>query len=246
MLNTIAKRIQTRLSKLGVKFSLSDIRPVVEQMITDVENASAEEINKVVDHFLDISTQLTVIDGSDVDNVENIDNVNTLSIQSDETGSNQDEIRGNQNNQETLVTSNNLHPNEAAQHTETAPLATTEKSELVSTTADQMGIVLNASEISLIAENINESTDTLEEDIDTIKSAIMAFIEHKAIVAQTKITNMISEVRETVSAKNQENSQLLSDGLSSINSDIQEANKDFKSNVQKCLKAFDIPTLKAG
>lgn len=110
MLNTIAKRIQTRLSKLDVKFSLGDIRPVVETMIADVDNATAEEINKVVDHFLDISNQLTVIDenvegvSTEVDNVDNeeltgdvanIDNVNPPSIQNNETGSNQDEIRSN-------------------------------------------------------------------------------------------------------------------------------------------------------
>jgi hypothetical protein len=34
-LNDVAKRIQTRLSKLGIKVSLPDIRPVVESMVTD-------------------------------------------------------------------------------------------------------------------------------------------------------------------------------------------------------------------
>jgi hypothetical protein len=56
---------------------------------------------------------------------------------------------------------------------------------------------------------------------------------------------MIHEVREVVTEKNSENSQLLTDGLRSINSDIQEANKQFKSSVRSCLSAFDIPALKA-
>jgi serine/threonine protein phosphatase PrpC len=108
-----------------------------------------------------------------------------------------------------------------------------------------MGIVLDASEISLIAENINHSSDDFDQDIDAIKSAIMAFINHKAMINQSKINELIHEVREVVSEKNSENSQLLSDGLRSINSDIQEANKQFKSNVQKCLTAFAIPAIKA-
>jgi hypothetical protein len=108
-----------------------------------------------------------------------------------------------------------------------------------------MGIVLDASEISMIAENISISSDDFDQDIDAIKSAIMAFIQHKAMVNQSKINQMIGEVRQVVTEKNSENSQLLTDGLKNINQDIQEANKQFKSNVQKCLTAFAIPAIKA-
>ena len=128
---------------------------------------------------------------------------------------------------------------------QTAPLATTTKSQLITTTADQMGISLNAQEISQIAENISICSDDFEQDIDAIKSAIMAFINHKAMINQSKINELIHEVRDVVGAKNSENSQLLSDGLRSINQDIQEANKAFKSNASKALAAFDIPALKA-
>ncbi|MFM6152710.1 MAG: hypothetical protein ACKPE3_06855, partial [Sphaerospermopsis kisseleviana] len=120
------------------------------------------------------------------------------------------------------------------------------KSELVANTAGSLGIVLDAQEISLIAENISYSTDTLEQDIDAIESAIIAFVEHKAMVSQQKINNMITSVRNVVTEKNSENSQLLTDGLRSINSDIQEANKQFKSNVKTALSAFTIPAIKAG
>ncbi|MTJ48395.1 hypothetical protein FJR05_11185 [Dolichospermum sp. UHCC 0259] len=73
----------------------------------------------------------------------------------------------------------------------------------------------------------------------------MAFINHKSMINQSKINELIYEVREVVGAKNSENSQLLSDGLRSINNDIQESNKQFKSSVKQCLSAFDIPALKA-
>ncbi len=156
-------------------------------------------------------------------------------------------------NQETSICvgdeNGNIQPT-ITEQTETLPqsseLTHTTQSQLITTTADQMGIVLDASEISLIAENINDSTDTLEQDIDAIRSAIIAFVNHKAMVNQSKINNMINEVRQVVGEKNQENSQLLSDGLRSINSDIQEANKQFKSNVKKALSAFTIPAIKAG
>ena len=243
MLNTVAKRIQTRLSKQGIKASLSDIRPVVEQSIKDIQNPTDQEVLSVVEYFLSTATSLAVVDdvttehtaveetfsSEDVDMVNNVDAINTLSVQD--------------------IDSSELYLEEAEEEEEIlppAPLATTPKNELVASTAGQMGIVLDASEISLIAQNINHFSDDFDQDIDEIKSAIMAFIQHKAMLNQSKINQMIHEVREVVTEKNQENSQLLSDGLRGINSDIQEANKAFKSNVRACLSAFDIPALKAG
>ena len=228
MLTTIAKRIQTRLSKQGVKVSLGDIRPVVEQSIKDIENPTDQEIASVVNYFLSTASQLTVTTEEltievidDVDTVDNVDN--TLSMQDIDSS-------------EAIAP-----PTENAP----APLATTNKSELITATATQMGIVLDASEISLIAENINHSSDDFDQDIDSIKAAIMAFINHKSLINQSKINELINEVREVVGAKNTENSQLLSEGLKQINSDIQEANKQFKSNVRTALSAFELPALKA-
>jgi hypothetical protein len=219
MLTTIAKRIQSRLSRTGVKVALSEIKNQCEGMIKDINNPSEEELLSVQGYFMDNANQLIVIP-------DNIDTVLTESIQElvevEET---------------TAI----------APQTDPAPLATTSnKGELVGATAHQMGIILDASEISLIAENINNSSDDFEQDIDAIKSAIMAFINHKSMINQSKINELIHEVREVVSEKNSENSQLLSDGLRSINNDIQEANKAFKSNVRTAIAAFDIPALKAG
>jgi hypothetical protein len=221
MLTTVAKRIQTKLSRKGIKQPLGVIKDYLKTNVGNIENISDSEELATTEYFLTIANQLIVI-GENVDNVDNADNADsdidgvltTLSIQED--------------------------IEEAI-----APLAPTTKSQLIATTSDQMGIALNAQEISQIAENISICSDDFEQDIDAIKSAIMAFINHKAMINQSKINELIHEVRDVVGAKNSENSQLLSDGLRSINQDIQEANKAFKSNVSKALAAFDIPALKA-
>ena len=221
MLTTVAKRIQTKLSRKGIKQPLGVIKDYLKTNVGNIENISDSEELATTEYFLTIANQLIVI-GENVDNVDNADNADsdidgvltTLSIQED--------------------------IEEAI-----APLAPTTKSQLIATTSDQMGIALNAQEISQIAENISICSDDFEQDIDAIKSAIMAFINHKAMINQSKINELIYEVREVVGAKNSENSQLLSDGLRSINNDIQEANKAFKSSVKQCLAAFDIPALKA-
>ena len=113
-------------------------------------------------------------------------------------------------------------------------------SELVASSAGQMGIVLDASEISLIAENINDFSSDLDSDLDAIKSAIMVFVTHKASVNQAKINSFINEVRDVVINDSNKNSQLLGDGLISINNDLQQTNRDFKSQVTKALAAFKI------
>ena len=222
MLTTISKRIQSRLNRAGVKVALGEIKEQCEKLIVDIENPTEQELLDVQMMFYNNSNELAVIDDvtADVDSVDSVDN--TLSIQDVE---------------ETAIA--------PPQTEQPAPLATTNKGELITATATQMGIVLDASEISLIAENINHSSDDFDQDIDSIKAAIMAFIQHKSMINQSKINELIHEVREVVGAKNTENSQLLSDGLRSINQDIQEANKQFKSNVRTALSAFELPALKA-
>jgi hypothetical protein len=231
MLNKIATRIQTRLSRKGLKVVLGNIKDYLKANVIDIENITKEEENNVTEYFLASASQLSVVDDLTTEDINNVDTVNTLSIQDIDSS----ELYLEEDVDDIAIAQNQL-----------APLATANKNELVASTADQMGIVLDASEISLIAENINHSSDDFDQDIDVIKSAIMAFVEHKAMVNQSKINQMIGEVRQVVIEKNSENSQLLTDGLRSINQDIQEANKQFKSNVKQCLSAFNIPSLKAG
>jgi hypothetical protein len=251
MLNKVATRIQSRLSRKGLKVVLGEIKEQCIKTFLDIDNPTELEVNTVTDYFLNNATKLTVIQ-------EDVESTAT-----NEAAPEQESLPNNNSDELEPETTPNLstieelsefynHPalftpkTENEETPQSSELATTTKNELVSSTAQNMGIALDTSEISLIAENINDSTDTLEQDIDAIKVAIIAFVEHKAMVSQQKINNLITEVREVLSEKNQENSQLLSDGLSSINNDIQEANKQFKSNVKKALAAFTIPAIKAG
>lgn len=207
-LTTVAKRIQTRLSKQGIKASLGDIKPMCESMIADINNPLPDEMDLVIQHFVD----------NFVDTNTAITNVSSSQI---------------------------LESEQETEETQPAPLAHNQ-SQLITTTADTMGIVLNAGEIAEIATNINDSTDSFESEIDAIRSAILAYVQHKSLIAQSKINQMVNDVRKVVSDENRANSMLLSNGLVSINQDIQEANKDFKSNVSKALTAFAIPVIKAG
>ena len=218
MINSIAKKIQTRLSRQGLKVALGDIKEYLSANF-DADKLTEEDAIACQEYFLNNATKLSIIE----ENIETVDIVNKV---------------------DNIEDVSSVNPVDLVENP--APLATTTKSELVSSTATQMGIILDAREISLIAENISSSSDDFDKDIDAIKSAIMAFIEHKSLLSQGKIINLINEVREYVSANNSHNSQLLSEGLRDINEDINQANKAFKSQVSTALSAFNIPALKAG
>jgi uncharacterized protein YukE len=238
MLNTVAKRIQTRLSKQGVKVSLGDIRPVAEQSIKDIQNPTDQEVLSVVEYFLSSATKLAVISDDvtteqteieetltteDVDIVNSVDNaINTASIQD--------------------IDGNDLHTNEAALDTENqTALATATKSELVASTAGELGIVLNTGEIELIAQNVNYSSDDLQESLEAIKSAIIAFVRHKIATNSQLIDSTLQEITQVATDGFNQNSQQLTDGLRNINKQLQQQSTDFKSKVKATLSVFQLP-----
>jgi hypothetical protein len=67
MLTTISKRIQSRLSRLGVKVALGEVKTQCEQMISDIENPGEQELLAIQEYFMSTASQLTVT--TDVDNV---------------------------------------------------------------------------------------------------------------------------------------------------------------------------------
>lgn len=115
------------------------------------------------------------------------------------------------------------------------------KSELVRSTAQSLGIVLNTAEIAEIASNVNSSSDDLQDSLEEIKSAIVAFIKYKASLNSEKISQIVDEINLVASSEFSNNSQQLTDGLQSLNRQIQQQNTDFKSQVKSAIAAFAIP-----
>jgi hypothetical protein len=115
------------------------------------------------------------------------------------------------------------------------------KSELVASAAESLGIVLNTQEVINIADNINYSSDNLHDSLDEIKSAIIKFIQHKALLNNQKINQVISDINQVASSEFSNNSQQLTEGLQSVNRQMQQQNTDFKSKVKSAIAAFAIP-----
>ena len=264
MINTIATRIQSRLSRKALKVALGEIKDYLKANVGNIENITDVEVNAVTEHFINSATKLVVV----------VDEVTTEQIEVEETFSSVDGELGNistptQMELETLtsedvdivnsvdnaintasiqnIDSIDLHTNEAALDTENeTALATATKSELVASTANSLGVVLNTSEIELIASNFNSSSEDLTDSLEEIKSAIVAFIQYKVSLNSQKISETLEEISQVAADGFSQNSEQLTTGLQSINSQLQEQSRDFKSKVKSTLAAFKVPSLKAG
>ena len=260
MLTTVAKKVQSRLTRKGVKVVLGDVKTQCELMIPDIENPTDQELLAVQDHFMTNATKLTVVSDDAPTEVEeafssvggetgNIDgNISTPTQMELETltHENVDIVNSVDNAINTAsiqdIDSIDLHTNEAALDTENqTALATTTKSELVANTAGELGIVLNTGEIELIAQNVNYSSDDLQESLEEIKSAIIAFVRHKIALNSQKIGETLEEITQVATDGFNQNSQQLTDGLQNINKQLQQQRTDFKSKVKATLSVFQLP-----
>jgi len=243
--------VKSRLNKKGIKgLTKTDYLLAAEYLgIEDLDNATTEQIIAGVDYLMGKqSTQLV----STVKNLENL-SPDSIEYQDGEENISESEVFQSITPLEEVETESyeeleeELEEDEVleGEYDQAGELATVEdKSELVASTAQSMGIELQLSEIQNIASNVNYSGDSLGESIADIRAAITTFVEYKAQVNQQKINHMITEVRATVNQRNKETSQRLNNGLSQIAKDIKEADTDFKSQVKSALKCFAIPANK--
>lgn len=282
MLTTIAKRVQSRLSRQGIKVTLSEVKEQCSHLIVDIDNPTDEELTKVVEYFIFAASQLSVVDEESAPvvvtteeavtpapGVEELDN--QLDIQEhEETAPTGEELVKEIASEYSLVlpvdvaeelaqlpTKEEIRSGILAyiheinsptneEHQEPGMITKQETSNLVANTAEEMGITLSLSEVTAIAEDFEYSSDNADNDLEEIRQAITAFVQHKAQITQQKITNIVSEVREAIHTMDAENSQLLNDGLRSISQDIKRGSDRFRQQTRQALKVFELPPSKAG
>ncbi|MFM6223766.1 MAG: hypothetical protein ACKPDM_26020 [Dolichospermum sp.] len=203
MLSTIAKRIQSRLSRQGVKVSLAEIKEQCDRLISDIDNATETDILNVTEYFINNATKLTVV-SEDV--------------------------------------SSNLYANEAALDTEQeTALATATKSELVANTAGSLGIELSTTEIDHIANNFDNSSDDFTETLEQVKSAIIAYVQHKIASNNQKINEVVNEIGDVIADGFNQNNETLNNGLKQLNHQLTQQSTDFKSKLAGTLSRFKLP-----
>lgn len=120
-------------------------------------------------------------------------------------------------------------------------LATTTKNELVASTADNLGIELSTAEIDQIADNFDAGSDDFSQILEQVKTAIIAYVQHKIASNNQKIVNTINEISQVASDGFEENSQTLTNGLKQLNQQLVQQSSDFKSRLAGTLSRFKLP-----
>ncbi|MBU7581449.1 MAG: hypothetical protein KAF91_00790 [Nostoc sp. TH1S01] len=202
-MNKILTKIQSRLSRRGLKISLGTIREKYLSLeILDYDNPTDDELSSVVDYFIQTSSLPVPVEQVEAEDFE-------LEISSNDEA---------------------ITPSE------------TTTTEIVRTTAQSLGIVLDTQEISDIAANVNNSSDDLHDSLDDIKSAIIAFVKYKSSLNSQRINQVVEEINDVVNDEFTSNSQQLTQGLQAINRNMQQQNTDFKRKVNAAISAFKVPT----
>ncbi|MFM5944321.1 MAG: hypothetical protein ACKO9G_13280, partial [Dolichospermum sp.] len=122
-----------------------------------------------------------------------------------------------------------------------APLATTTKNELVANTAGSLGIELSTNEIDHIANNFDNSSDDFTGTLEQVKSAIIAYVQHKIASNNQKINEVVNEIGDVIADGFNSNNETLNNGLKQLNHQLTQQSTDFKSKLAGTLSRFQLP-----
>ncbi|MFM6271218.1 MAG: hypothetical protein ACKPFA_32680 [Dolichospermum sp.] len=241
MLSTIAKRIQSRLSRQGVKVVLGEIKEQCDRLISDIDNATETDILNVTEYFINNATKLTVV--SDDVATEDLTEVEETSIcVGGELGN---IAEPTQMELETLTSEDNAINTASIQDIDStntsAPLATTTKNELVANTANSLGIELSTTEIDHIADNFDNSSDDFSQTLEQVKLAIISYVQHKVQLNNQQITDTINEIGDVIADGFNQNNETLNNGLKQLNHQLNQQSTDFKSKLAGTLSRFKLP-----
>ncbi|MDP5337820.1 MAG: hypothetical protein NWQ28_04500 [Nodularia sp. (in: cyanobacteria)] len=247
MVNKIATRIQSRLSRKGLKITLGDIKSVYSEMVLDPQNPTDEEVNAVTEYFVNQLAPIPQLENQ-IEEETSVPIDTALEPQPEETI-----VPINSEAQEDIASEETIPQAETEQpqtilkpEPEETAIALQETSELVASTAESMGIALNIEDVTAIAENFDYASTNSDDELEEIKSAITAFVQHKAALSRQKIKHIVQEVKQTIHNLDAENSELLNDGLRSISQDIKSGSERFRQQTRQALKVFALPPSKAG
>jgi ferritin-like protein len=212
-LNTAAKQIQTRLSKSkqSVKKSLSEIRDFLDNK----KDVTEEEVNNAVSFFLNIPGELVIFNAREkaleISKTYFLD-LTPTQLTALEALTSEDEIR------EEIYKLINQESKKEEEN----------KGELIKSAAQEMGVTLTPEEITQVAQDINATSDSIEETLDEIKTAVINFINYKVQSNSQKITSAMEEITQVAMEGLDRNSQELKSGLSGVNSLLKRRATDFK------------------
>jgi hypothetical protein len=217
-MNTHLKKIQTRLSREGFRVSLPQLREVYPGMVTDADNPTDTELEAVKQHFM--------TEQYSGDNPMNEPGSIELS------GSNDVERIGDE------LTDYQEPEEEKTSNALTAP--SPEMRGIVNYKASQMGIELAASEVDVIASQIETVGVSFTETLSQIEAALNAFIGYQQSSEASQVSQMYQRVTDRITEKNQATVNLFASETKKFKTALEVAEEQRKSELSKILNRLRV------
>jgi hypothetical protein len=217
-----AKRVQSRLNKKSIKKDLPEIRDFFNSLDLEKEEFSKEDMDAAFNFFS--GGELVIFNAREkaleISKTYFLD-LTPIQLNALEALTSEDEIR------EEIYKLINQESKEEEEN----------KGELIKSAAQEMGVTLTPEEVYLVAQEINTSSDNLEETLDEIKTAVINFINYKVQANSQKIASAMEEITQVATSGLNKNSQELKSGLNKVNEILKGGAMDFK----RISQAFKTP-----
>jgi ferritin-like protein len=208
-----AKRVQSRLNKKSIKKDLPEIRDFFNSLDLEKEEFSKEDMDAAFNFFS--GGELVIFNAREkaleIAQSYFLD-LTPSQLTALEALTSEDEIR------EEIYKLINQESKEEGEN----------KGELIKSAAQEMGVTLTPEEITQVAQDINATSDSIEETLEVIKTAVINFINYKVQSNSQKITSAMEEITQVATEGLDRNSQELKRGLSGVNSLLKGRATDFK------------------
>ena len=212
----IVSRVRATLHKQGYQgFNQEQIIEVANALSVDINNPSTEDTKAVANHLIQLSS------------------VNDSSL----TVTEQSESSAEVIQQHMLDSLPSFGVGSA--------ITASQKTEMVASQAQLMGITLADSDIQNIAQQVDFQTTDSSELIDQIKDFLVAFINYRESQSQAKVSQAFTEIIHHANASNQRVTESLHTGLQSLAVQMESQRNHFKSSVRTALRHLTIPSTEA-
>ncbi|MBW4513137.1 MAG: hypothetical protein KME64_42655 [Scytonematopsis contorta HA4267-MV1] len=225
-MTTYTKRIQSRLSRFGIKKSLPEIREVYAEVVADVENPTEEEIAAIVESFL--SSKQEPVSETEIQPVEETTEVIEV----------ENPIQPVEKTTEAEITENQIQPTEEPQEAEEENYTPESSSDLVisdqeknleiNLQAIELGFALTSEQIAVVADELDNQFVSEDEFIAAVKEELIRFIDYQTEQSNTKFNRMLGEVENYSSGKKVKRLEDMSTNLEQSLTRLQHQDKFFQ------------------
>ena len=241
-MTTYTKRIQSRLSRFGIKKSLLEIREVYAEVVADIENPTEEEIAAVVESFLSSKqepvSETEIQPGEEITEVIEVENPIQPGEETTEVIEVENPIQSVEETTEAEIKENQIQPVSEPQEAEEENYIPESSSDLVisdqeknleiNLQAIELGFALTSEQIAVVADELDNQFVSEDEFIAAVKEELIRFIDYQTEQSNTKFTLMLGEVENYSSGKQVRRLENMLTNLQQSSTRLQHQDKFFQ------------------